>query len=246
LETNVKIPNRAAFTLIELLVVIAVIAILAGLLLPALSQAKGKAQQIGCLNKMKQLGIAAASYAEDHDSLLPREKCVTGAHTWPDVADPGNRDVWMNVLPGDYLDQPPAAAYLTTQGEFYDPSCSLQCPVARFPLGHPNPVFSLVYNSKLQKSTNVKDCLNVNSVEFTSATVLFLDAGLPGEIQLFQTQKKYNGQPSAWANRLSGRHAGGANLSFFDGHVAWYRGERVVDPSTGDGYLHSTEVLWTP
>lgn len=63
--------RRRGFTLIELLVVVAIIAILAGLLLPALSSAKMRARQTACISGLHQLGLGIQMYADDHRGFFP-------------------------------------------------------------------------------------------------------------------------------------------------------------------------------
>ncbi|MEP6663412.1 MAG: prepilin-type N-terminal cleavage/methylation domain-containing protein, partial [Verrucomicrobiota bacterium] len=68
---NFSKSNQAGFTLIELLVVLVIVALLAGLLLPALARAKTKAQRAACISNLRQIGLAVTAYAGDYEGKIP-------------------------------------------------------------------------------------------------------------------------------------------------------------------------------
>ena len=91
---------RKGFTLIELLVVIAVIAILAGMLLPALAKAKQRAKAAACLNNLKQIGVAVHMYTEDSEGILQLDAIIPDPNvTWGTILHTnlnlGNPDIFV-------------------------------------------------------------------------------------------------------------------------------------------------------
>jgi len=123
---------KKAFTLIELLVVIAIIAILAAMLMPALSKAKSEAMKASCTSNVHNLGLAWSMFRKEHNEEWTREKCVgwdTGPESIADLAGLGyikDMDVYMcPAFENPYHITPTVIRYPTdisetglTQGKF--------------------------------------------------------------------------------------------------------------------------------
>lgn len=118
--------SRNKFTLTELLIVIAIIAILAGLLLPALNQARARGKAASCVNNLKQLGFGIFQYGNDYDDYLVLPIAVT----YPDTPR------WTFLLMGPNPNDP-AKPYQSglnhTQGKYVSAKL-FYCPGAAYPV----------------------------------------------------------------------------------------------------------------
>ena len=225
------IARRAArlmrFTLIELLVVIAIIAILASMLLPALTQARNQSKQILCAGNLKQLGLTNLAYANDYNGVL-------APHYWP-------AEIWP---------------YTGLKAERYIYSiyfCPSQNPKDAYnynlhtvPLAI-RPVSTV---SSIQGSYGYNYIYIQEDVYNTDGTIKYNWMGprtlsrikAPSNMLMWSDSSgKYNDKGSVgvhydWdylGTQISVRHNKGSNVVFADGSVRWYKRNDIMMP----GYI---------
>ena len=191
-----------SFTLIELLVVIAIIAILAAMLLPALSAARERARATNCIANLKQCGIAFLMYCNDNDGITPI------GYT---SSDSTKSEAWQYKLP-EYTEQ--KKMWDTTKAQPRQPEGVWSCPSGSI-VGDMQ--YHFAYNQSLSTDTKgkrVEQALQINNNNCSIDNLLILSES-KGNVSLFYLN--YN--PSG---KVDYRHYGnsGVNILYGDGHVA--------------------------
>jgi prepilin-type N-terminal cleavage/methylation domain-containing protein/prepilin-type processing-associated H-X9-DG protein len=217
--------SKRAFTLIELLVVIAIIAVLASLLLPALSHAKGKAHAVSCLNNLRQWGLATQFYVADNNDYLPRDGT-------PNPSDSATNVGWYIELPKQ-MGLPRYHEMPWRTNSAIDPGRSVWiCPANRR-RSNGNNLFHYCLNEYVNGTGASNQPVRLTAIRQPVTVVWLFDSkNLPAV--------------GYWGFVHTNLHSQGAQFTFLDGHSARFKNTDYWDFAAKQGRTDNPNLQWIP
>jgi prepilin-type N-terminal cleavage/methylation domain-containing protein/prepilin-type processing-associated H-X9-DG protein len=240
-KLNYAQSHRTGFTLIEILVVIAIIALLASILFPVFSRARESARRATCQSNLKQIGLAALQYSQDYDEYYVARYLAGAAGNvqpltgWAYVIQPYIKSTQVLQCPSD--------PYFGTT----DPAKAKSFSNANDKTSYTDYGFTDEIGSNLNGGISGRDVIPPpKSSTFTAIAVTVM--GFEQKTSNAACGDRYGTSASGWVREAilnattdvnvyaaARRHLEGSNFLFADGHVKWYRPDKITndDPEAG-------------